>query len=49
MQMDREILANSIQELHDCAQVCNICADACLGEDMVKELTRCIRLNQILL
>ena len=27
------------------AQVCTACADACLGEDDVGELTRCIRLD----
>ena len=29
----------------DCAQICTSCADACLAEPMVAELTRCIRLN----
>lgn len=27
------------------AQVCTACADACLGEDALSELVRCIRLN----
>ncbi|XAS68157.1 four-helix bundle copper-binding protein [Micrococcaceae bacterium Sec5.7] len=26
-----------------CAQACTACADACLGEDMVADLTACIR------
>nr|MDQ3342689.1 four-helix bundle copper-binding protein [Actinomycetota bacterium] len=29
----------------DCAQACSACADACLGEDMVAELRKCIRLD----
>lgn len=27
----------------DCAQVCTACADACLSEESVEELTKCIR------
>ena len=38
-------LIRCIEECYDCAQVCTSCADACLGEDRVKELTQCIRLN----
>lgn len=34
-----------IRACYECVQVCGMCADACLAEDMVKELTRCIRLN----
>jgi hypothetical protein len=33
------------QTLEECASVCTVCADACLSEQMVAELTRCIRLN----
>ncbi|MDP2313612.1 MAG: four-helix bundle copper-binding protein [Pseudomonadota bacterium] len=29
----------------DCAFVCNSCADACIAEDKVKTLQRCIRLD----
>src|SRR5690554_5492529 len=29
----------------ECAQACTACADACLSEDMVAELTKCIRTN----
>ncbi|WP_397427834.1 four-helix bundle copper-binding protein [Pseudarthrobacter equi] len=27
----------------DCSQACTACADVCLSEDMVAELTKCIR------
>ncbi|HAQ59153.1 MAG TPA: four-helix bundle copper-binding protein, partial [Microbacterium sp.] len=29
----------------ECAQACTACADACLSEEMVAELTKCIRTN----
>jgi hypothetical protein len=38
-----EALIRAIEECYDCAQVCTSCADACLGEDMVAQLTQCIR------
>ena len=38
-------LLRCIEECYDCAQTCTTCADACLGEDMVKDLIQCIRLN----
>ena len=38
-------LIKCIEECFDCAQTCTVCADACLGEDMVQELVRCIRLD----
>ncbi|WP_043471969.1 four-helix bundle copper-binding protein [Arthrobacter sp. Rue61a] len=41
--MDKEKLAECIAACFECAQVCSSCADACLGEDMVAELTTCIR------
>jgi hypothetical protein len=42
---DEQTLVRCIEECFDCAQTCTACADACLGEDMVKELARCVRLN----
>ena len=42
---DRELFARCIEACIDCAQICTACADACLSEDMVKELTKCIRSN----
>lgn len=38
-------LAEAIDTLYSCAQTCTVCADACLSEEMVAELVRCIRLN----
>lgn len=40
-----DMLAACIQECFDCAQVCTICADACLSEGNVEELRTCIRAN----
>jgi len=40
-----DALIRCIEECYDCAQICTSCADACLGEDMVKQLTQCIRLD----
>ncbi|NYH42965.1 hypothetical protein HNR22_002692 [Micromonospora jinlongensis] len=41
--LDRAKLAAAIDALTDCAQACTACADACLSEDMVADLTKCIR------
>ncbi|ABK05633.1 protein of unknown function DUF326 (plasmid) [Arthrobacter sp. FB24] len=41
--MSRDSLAGCIAACFECAQTCTACADACLGEDMVAELTTCIR------
>lgn len=35
-------LAACIDTCFDCSQACTACADACLGEEMVEELRRCI-------
>jgi hypothetical protein len=40
-----EALIRCIEECYDCAQTCTSCADACLGEQMVQQLTQCIRFN----
>jgi len=37
--------AECIDACFDCAQSCSACADACLGEAVVQELVRCIRLD----
>jgi hypothetical protein len=34
-----------LRDCFDCADYCTVCADACLEEDMVKDLRKCIRLN----
>src|SRR5690625_4143080 len=44
--IDQQKLAECIEACFECAQTCTACADACLAEDMVAELTQCIRLNQ---
>ena len=41
--LDRAKLAVTIDALIACAQACTACADACLSEKMVDELTKCIR------
>lgn len=38
-------LIRCIDECLDCMQTCRVCADACLGEEAVQQLTQCIRLN----
>lgn len=43
--VDREKLAACIAACFECAQTCTACADACLAEDMVPDLTSCIRKN----
>ena len=40
-----EDLADILHALDACARTCTLCADACLGEDMVDQLRRCIGLN----
>jgi hypothetical protein len=40
-----EALARCIEQCFACALTCTSCADACLGEDQVQELVRCIRLT----
>ena len=41
--IDKQKLAECIEACYECAQACTACADACLSEDMVAELTTCIR------
>ena len=43
--MDRGDLAAAINALIMCSQACTACADACLSEDSVVDLTKCIRTN----
>jgi hypothetical protein len=42
--LDAGVLAATIDALSDCAQACTACADDCLSEQDVAELTKCIRL-----
>jgi hypothetical protein len=41
--VDQGKLQACIEACFECAQACTACADACLGEDMVADLTKCIR------
>jgi hypothetical protein len=43
--LDRQKLAAALDTLIVCSQACTACADACLSESMVAELTECIRTN----
>ncbi len=43
--VDRDALVRSIEECFACAATCAGCADACLGEEDVEKLVRCVRLN----
>ena len=40
-----DVLVRFIEESLACAQVCTVCADACLAEPMVEKLRQCIRLD----
>ena len=42
---DRDLVARCIEECISCTATCTSCADACLGEQDVTKLVRCIRLN----
>jgi hypothetical protein len=37
----------AIEALTECAEVCTVCADACLAERDFRELRACIELNEI--
>lgn len=43
--LDRPLLARTVDALINCSETCTACADACLSERMVMELTKCIRTN----
>ena len=43
--VDKQKLVACIEACYECAQSCTACADACLSEEMVAELTTCIRTN----
>ena len=40
--LDHQLLVQAIDAANTCAQVCTACADACLSEEMVGELVKCI-------
>ncbi|MBO0608384.1 four-helix bundle copper-binding protein [Myceligenerans salitolerans] len=43
--LDRTQLAGVIDAIVECAQACTACADACLSEDSVADLRKCVRTN----
>lgn len=43
--LDRGLLADAVQATARCAQSCTACADACLSEQQVDQLRKCIRSN----
>ena len=43
--LDRRMLATTIDALIECSEACTACADACLSETMIAELAKCIRTN----
>ncbi|WP_129337848.1 four-helix bundle copper-binding protein [Cellulomonas endophytica] len=43
--LDHDLLARVVEAAATCSQVCTACADACLSEDGVADLRRCIRID----
>ncbi|WP_156757814.1 four-helix bundle copper-binding protein [Actinokineospora pegani] len=43
--LDRTKLAATVNALIACSEACTSCADACLSESSVAELTKCVRTN----
>jgi hypothetical protein len=41
--LDRNLIADALEALVECSQACTACADACLSEQGVSDLTKCIR------
>jgi hypothetical protein len=46
IQIDPDALLLCVNTCFDSFQTCTACADACLGEEDIHSLIRCIRLNQ---
>lgn len=44
-QIDEAALSACVESLIECAETCTSCADSCLGEENVKDLVHCIRLD----
>ncbi|NLE28219.1 MAG: four-helix bundle copper-binding protein [Phycisphaerae bacterium] len=44
--MDLQAMLDCVNACFECSQICTVCADACLGEEHIQPLIRCIRLNQ---
>lgn len=43
--VDRGALARCIEACFQCEQTCTACADACLSEEQVDQMRKCIRLD----
>ena len=43
--VDRDELSRCIAACYECGQTCTSCADACLSEESVADLRKCIRLD----
>lgn len=43
--VDRQKVQECVEARFECAHACTACAGACLSDDMVAELTECIRSN----
>ncbi|GAB2855728.1 four-helix bundle copper-binding protein [Actinocorallia aurea] len=43
--LDRDLIADTVSVLIDCAQACTACADACLSEPDLAMLGKCVRTN----
>lgn len=43
--LDMGIVSRTIEAALDCVHTCTACADACLAEEMVGDLRRCIRID----
>jgi hypothetical protein len=43
--LDTNLLTKCIDACMECSEACTACADACMSEEMIAELTKCIRLN----
>ncbi|WP_085505930.1 four-helix bundle copper-binding protein [Thalassobacillus devorans] len=44
--MSHEKYSTVIETLHECMESCNHCYISCLGEEHVKEMAECIRLDR---
>jgi hypothetical protein len=43
--VETDVVVHCIEACHECAHACTACADDCLSEDNVAQMTKCIRLN----
>ncbi|UGY93569.1 four-helix bundle copper-binding protein [Streptomyces gobiensis] len=41
--LDRDLISDTVQVLMECAQACTACGDSCLSEMEIGELAKCIR------